>query len=81
MTFAPGDRVRLRSAHHTLHLTVNTGRIALIADTGRIVREAEWDDTYIVELDAPALYDNGFRSLWLPEIRESGDNMERLEEG
>jgi len=72
MTFSPGDRVRLRSVHHTLHLT---------ADTGSIVCEGEWDDTYIVALDAPALYYDDFANVWLPEIRESGDNMVRLEGG
>ena len=67
---APGTRVRLRSASHV---------ITLQADTGYVVKPAEWLDYYIVHLDRPALYmhlDGRFESL--DEIREDADNLEIL---
>ena len=67
-SLVPGMRVRLRSANHLVDLR---------SPLGRIVRPDEYDDYYIVRLDAPAIYHNADGTTSeLAEIAEMVHNLE-----
>jgi hypothetical protein len=66
---AQGTRVRLRAPSHLLTLR---------SDTGNIVRRED-EHYYIVQLDEPAIYDNGVQHIdALSEIRAAWDNLDVL---
>jgi hypothetical protein len=67
-----GTRVRLRAPSWGLTLR---------SDTGRIVGRTEDDGYYVVQLDAPALYDHGTGPPEeLTEVIEASDNMDVIAE-